>query len=117
MPPGRNMYPDRDSVGFLDMETGLFQTEKGAVIKILASQTVKRYRKNGSYLTWYSLYGTRGFVESGRDPTEEGLEDDLRVGLIVHRDHVGMIGSKGREGPGILDATTGTPTRTIHAGQ
>lgn len=73
--------------------------------------------KNGSYLTWYSLYGTRGFVESGRDPTEEGLEDDLRVGLIVHRDHVGMIGSKGREGPGILDATTGTPTRTIHAGQ
>ena len=72
--PGRNMYPEHDSVGFLDMETGLFLTEKGAVIKILASQTVKRYRKNGGYLTWYSLYGTRGFVESGRDPTNEGLE-------------------------------------------
>ena len=72
--PGRNMYPDRDSVSFLDMETGLFLTEKGAVIKILSSQTVKRYRKGGGYLTWYSLYGTRGFVESGRDPTDEGLE-------------------------------------------
>lgn len=72
--PGRNMYPDRDSVSFLDMETGLFLTEKGAVIKILASQTVKRYRKGGGYLTWYSLYGTRGFVESGRDPTDQGLE-------------------------------------------
>ena len=72
--PGRNMHPEHDSVGFLDMETGLFLTEKGAVIKILASQTVKRYRKNGGYLTWYSLYGTRGFVENGRDPLYEGLE-------------------------------------------
>lgn len=72
--PGRNMYPEQDSVSFLDMETGLFLTEKGAVIKILASQTVKRYRKGGGYLTWYSLYGTRGFVESGRDPTDAGLE-------------------------------------------
>ncbi len=72
--PGRNMYPDEESVSFLDMETGLFLTEKGAVIKILASQTVKRYRKGGGYLTWYSLYGTKGFVESGRDPQDRGLE-------------------------------------------
>ncbi len=72
--PGRNMHPDRESVSFLDMETGLFLTEKGSVIKILASQTVKRYTKGGGYLTWYSLYGTKGFVESGRDPHHEGLE-------------------------------------------
>ncbi len=73
--PGKNMHPDQDSVSFLDMETGLFQTEKGAVIKILASQTVKRYQSSKpKYLTWYSLYGTKGFVENGRDPHENGLE-------------------------------------------
>lgn len=72
--PGKNMYPDQEGISFLDMETGLFLTEKGSVIKILASQTVKRYRQGGGYLTWYSLYGTKGFVESGRDPQENGLE-------------------------------------------
>ncbi|MHB1294214.1 MAG: Gfo/Idh/MocA family protein [Anaerolineae bacterium] len=71
--PGKNMHPDEEGISFLDMETGLFLTEKGSVIKILASQTVKRYRQGGAYLTWYCLYGTKGFVESGRDVTEEGL--------------------------------------------
>lgn len=82
--PGKNMHPDQEGIGFLDMETGLFLTEKGAVIKILASQTVKRYRKQGHYLTWYSLYGTKGFVESGRERTEEGLawleDEDTKAG-------------------------------------
>jgi len=64
--PGKNMYPDEEGIGFLDMETGLFQTEKGAVIKILASQTLKRYGKGGTYMTWHCLYGTKGFVENGR---------------------------------------------------
>jgi len=72
--PGKNTHPDEEGISFLDMETGLFLTEKGCVIKILASQTVKRYRQGGSYLTWYCLYGTKGFVESGRDKTWEGLE-------------------------------------------
>ena len=72
--PGKNTHPDEEGISFLDMETGLFLTEKGSVIKILASQTVKRYRQGGGYLTWYSLYGTKGFVESGRDRLDEGLE-------------------------------------------
>ncbi|MHB0856098.1 MAG: Gfo/Idh/MocA family protein [Anaerolineae bacterium] len=59
---GRNKYPN-ETVAFLDMEVGLFQTEKGAVIKILRSQTAPRYHD----MVFYSLYGTEGFVETGRE--------------------------------------------------
>ncbi len=86
--PGKNMHPDQEGISFLDMETGLFLTEKGAVIKILASQTVKRYRHGGGYHTWYSLYGTKGFVESGRDPIGNGLawleDEDTEQGGARH---------------------------------
>ena len=47
---------------FLHMEVGLFQTYKGAVIKILRSQVVPRHPD----MVWYSLYGTKGFIENGR---------------------------------------------------
>jgi len=58
----RHMYPD-ESIAFLDMEVGLFKTQKGAVIKILRSQVVRRYPDT----IFYALYGTRGFVENGRE--------------------------------------------------
>ena len=64
---GKNMYPDEEGLGFLDMEVGLYKTQKGAVIKILRSQVAKRYGKNNSHMVWYSLYGTEGFVEAGRE--------------------------------------------------
>jgi predicted dehydrogenase len=59
---GNHTYPN-ESIAFIDMEVGLFQTEKKAVIKILRSQVAKRYPP---YLEFHSLYGTQGFVENGR---------------------------------------------------
>jgi predicted dehydrogenase len=59
---GSNKYPGK-GVGYIDMEVGLFQTEKGSIIKILRSQTASRYPE----LVWYSLYGTGGMVENGRE--------------------------------------------------
>ena len=58
----------REHIGFLDMEVGLFRTRKGALIKILRSQVAHRY----PHLVWYSLYGTKGYVEGGRD-MKDGL--------------------------------------------
>lgn len=63
---GKNIYPHEEGLGFLDMEVGLFQTEKGAVIKILRSQTAPRHHE----VIFYSLYGTKGCIESGRKRTE-----------------------------------------------
>jgi len=58
--------PDRtDHIGYLDFEVGLFRTQKGAVIKILRSQSMPRY----PHLVYYSLYGTKGYVENGRRGT------------------------------------------------
>jgi predicted dehydrogenase len=59
---GRHKYPG-ESIAYLDMEVGLFQTYKGAVLKILRSQTAPRYHD----MIFYSLYGTEGFVETGRE--------------------------------------------------
>jgi predicted dehydrogenase len=58
---GLNKYPG-ETIAYLDMEVGLFQTQKGAVIKILRSQSVVRHPD----MVWYTLYGTKGFVENGR---------------------------------------------------
>lgn len=52
-----------DHPGFLDFEIGLFKTAKGKVVKILRSQTAAR-----PHMVWYSLYGTKGHLENGRDP-------------------------------------------------
>jgi predicted dehydrogenase len=58
----RHMFPD-ESIAFLDMELGLFKTQKGAMIKILRSQAAYRHHE----MIFYSLYGTKGFVENGRE--------------------------------------------------
>jgi predicted dehydrogenase len=66
---GFNMFPDRtSSPGFLDMEVGLFLTRKGAVVKILRSQTARR-----PHLVWYTLYGTKGTIENNRLGGDGGL--------------------------------------------
>jgi predicted dehydrogenase len=58
----RHMFP-QESIAFLDMEVGLFKTQKGAVIKILRSQVAHRHHE----MIFYALYGTKGFVENGRE--------------------------------------------------
>jgi predicted dehydrogenase len=55
--PGYEEHP-----GFLDIEVGLFQTQKGAIVKILRSQVASR-----PHMVWYSLYGTNGHLEGARD--------------------------------------------------
>jgi len=61
---GFHKHPEqRDHLGFLDMEIGLFRTQKDALIKIARSQVAPRY----PHMVYYSLYGTRGYVENGRD--------------------------------------------------
>ncbi len=64
---GRNMHPEEEGLGHLDMEVGLFQTARGNVVKILRSQVAHRH----PHSVYYSLYGTKGFIESGRH-IEEG---------------------------------------------
>ena len=58
---GQNIYPE-EGLGYLDMEVGLFQTQKGATVKILRSQVVPRHPD----MIFYTLYGEKGFVENGR---------------------------------------------------
>lgn len=50
-----------DHLGFMDFEIGLFKTEKGAVVKILRSQTTSR-----PHMVWYALHGTKGHLENSR---------------------------------------------------
>jgi len=60
---GFHKHPEyKDHPGFLDMEVGLFRTQKDALIKILRSQVAPRY----PHMVYYSLYGTKGYVENGR---------------------------------------------------
>ncbi|MBC7326966.1 Gfo/Idh/MocA family oxidoreductase [bacterium] len=56
---GVNVSPE---LGALDMTVALFETEKGAVMKFLAGFSIA---KEPMHLT-FSLYGTRGFLETDR---------------------------------------------------
>ena len=60
---GFNKMPEyKEHLGFLDIEVGLFRTQKGAIVKILRSQVASR-----PHMVWYSLYGTKGHLENDRD--------------------------------------------------
>lgn len=50
-------------VGAIDMQVALFQTKKGAIIKVLRSSVASRRPA----LCHYVLYGTEGFIENGRE--------------------------------------------------
>ena len=59
---GKNIFPEEEDLGHLDMEVGLFKTAKGNIVKIVRSQVALRHPQ----LAHFSLYGTKGFIESGR---------------------------------------------------
>lgn len=57
-------------IGAIDIQAALFETEKGASIKLLRSSVLTR--EPG--LVYYGIYGTKGCVETTRYPdSEEGL--------------------------------------------
>lgn len=59
-------YPQyRDYIGFVDVEVGIFQTLKGAIIKVLVSNVSPR-----GHIIYYSLYGTKGYLETPRKGNE-----------------------------------------------
>jgi hypothetical protein len=58
---GYSTVPNRGPA-CLNMEVALFKTQKGAVIKVLRSQVALREPP----IHYYSLYGTRGFLETDR---------------------------------------------------
>lgn len=58
---GRRILPE-GGVGGIDIQVALFETAKGALIKLLRSSVAPREPP----LHWYRLQGSRGFVESGR---------------------------------------------------
>ncbi len=49
-------------VGAIDMQAALFETKKGATIKVLRSSVATRRPA----VCAYSIYGTKGFLETGR---------------------------------------------------
>jgi predicted dehydrogenase len=71
---GYGIMPDLGP-GCLNMEVALFQTEKGAAIKMLRSQVA--YREPPMH--FYCLYGTKGSVENNR-----GGHHDTQGKLYVH---------------------------------
>jgi predicted dehydrogenase len=59
----------RPEIGNIDLEVGLFKTAKGKVIKQLCGFSVAKEPA----LHWFCLYGTRGQIESPRQPSGKHL--------------------------------------------
>jgi len=63
-------------VGAIDMQVAIFETEKGATIKMLRSQVAPREPP----VVYYSIYGTKGCVENGR--TRHPYGHDITRGIL-----------------------------------
>ncbi len=72
---GYSILPSDLGPGALNMEVALFKTRKGATIKLLRSSAA--YREPAMH--FYSLYGTRGFIENGREGGWSGSAGKLYV--------------------------------------
>jgi len=56
---GCNIAPE---LGAIDLEVGLFQTERGAIVKLLCGFSIERHPS----FHWFIVYGTKGALESQR---------------------------------------------------
>jgi predicted dehydrogenase len=79
---GYGVVPDRGP-SCLNMQVALFKTQKGAVIKLLRSQVALR-----PSIHFYSLYGTKGMVESGREGGWKGTRGRLYIEEEAETRHV-----------------------------
>jgi len=66
MNTGVNVAPE---LGAIDMEVGLFRTQKGAVIKVLCG--FSNPRKQAFH--YYSIYGSEGVIENIRGNTDKSI--------------------------------------------
>ena len=66
---GHRMMPDHPVVGTIDIQVALFETERGAIIKLARSSMVPRH----PMIHYYTLQGTKGFVETDRMGPTSGL--------------------------------------------
>jgi predicted dehydrogenase len=79
---GKDFIPDVGP-GAISIQVALFETQKGATIKLLRSSLVARRPA----FHYYSLYGTKGAIENGRDGDtgqlyiegEEGFEQGAKA--------------------------------------
>lgn len=66
---GYRSFPEYEGhPGFLDFEMALFETRRGAFIKMFRSQV-----QATPYLLWFSLMGTKGYLENRRFRGEGGF--------------------------------------------
>ncbi|NPV47483.1 MAG: Gfo/Idh/MocA family oxidoreductase [Armatimonadetes bacterium] len=67
--------------GVTDMEVGLFRTAKGVIVKVLCGFSVAKEPAHH----WFTLYGTRGHLESPRWPDgQHRLQSDLVPYMTEH---------------------------------
>ena len=66
---GHRMMPDPPVLGAIDIQVALFETEKQAIIKLARSSVLARHPA----IHYYTLQGTKGFVETDRLGPTEGL--------------------------------------------
>jgi predicted dehydrogenase len=62
MGQGHKVAPEHRVVGAIDIQVGLFETERGALIKLLRTSIAPRR----PHIHYYMLQATRGFVETDR---------------------------------------------------
>jgi len=66
---GHRLMPEHPVVGTIDIQVALFETEKGAIIKLARSSMAPRH----PMIHYYTLQGTKGFVETNRMGPTAGL--------------------------------------------
>jgi len=80
---GKEKYSMLDvGKGAIEMQVALFETEKGAIIKMLRSQVARREPP----VVYYSIYGTEGCVENGRSSHPYGHETTRGILYIEGED-------------------------------
>jgi len=76
MGQGHKVAPEHRVVGAIDIQVGLFETKRGALIKLLRTSIAPRR----PHMHYYMLQGTRGYIETDRRGPKTGqvyLADEM----------------------------------------